>query len=293
MTVEIDPGLLATTTETPALAESASVARRRVPVMAKVAGGFLLLLIVAAVLADLLPLADPQGNIGDPRTKPFTSWPEWLGTDRFGRSQLSRVIFGARVSLTAGVSATALAFVLGVPIGVLAGFRQRRTDAVVSLFTDALLAFPGLVVLIALAALFSPGLATIVIGLAIIALPSMVRLSRGNALRVSKLDFVAAARVSGLRNRTIVLREILPNVVAPVASYALAITAVLIVAETSASYLGVGVKATTPSWGAMIFTAQPDLERYPYLVGVPAAVLFVTVMCMNVVGEYVRTRNVT
>jgi peptide/nickel transport system permease protein len=251
---------------------------------------WLIAFVVLAIVADLLPLEDPGVRVDSiaARAKPFTAFPEFLGTDRLGRSVLSRVIYGSRISLTVGLASAALAMVVGGTIGMLAGYRRRRTDAIVGTFTDAALAFPPLVFLLALAAARGPGWSSMIIGLAVIGTPTFIRLSRANSIRYSQEEFVMAARVVGARDRSIVFRELLPNVLPPVAAYALLIVAVLITAEASLSFLGLGVPPPTPSWGVMISDGRQDLSKHPHLVFVPCVILFITIFAVNTVGDWAR-----
>jgi peptide/nickel transport system permease protein len=264
--------------------------RRRRRAAHWIALAWLGLVVFLTIFADLLPLADPSVDVDEGTVGPFSAWPEFLGTDRLARSQLSRAIYGARVSLTVGVASALIGMLVGGAIGVLAGYSRRKFDAVVGVVTDSFLAFPALVLLIALTAVLRPSVGTLIVGLSLVSLPSYVRLTRANTLRFVNREFVVAARAIGSKPGKIVLRELVPNVVAPVAAYLPLITATLIIAESSLSFLGLGVRPPTPSWGNMIADGQAYLRAQPFLVFVPAAVLFVTVGSINVIGEWLRSR---
>ncbi|MET0780821.1 MAG: ABC transporter permease [Microbacterium sp.] len=249
--------------------------------------GFVLLL---AIFADLLPIADSSANIEPSFTPPFQSWPEFLGTDQLGRSVVSRLVYGARVSLAVGLISALLGMALGLLLGMLAG-TQRRADHVVSLFNDSLLAFPGIVFLLALGAAMGPGMRPLIIGLTLFSLPVFVRLSRANTKLVKHREYVEAARLIGASNTRVLTREILPSVLRPVMAYAVVVLAGLMVAEASVSFLGLGVVPPTPSWGGMIAAGQPQLRTDPELVLVPAVVLFLTVFSFGVIGRWLRRKT--
>jgi peptide/nickel transport system permease protein len=248
---------------------------------------WVVLVIVCAILAPLLPIADPNKAVTTQSIPPFHQWPEFLGTDQLGRSQLSRIIFGARVSLTVSVIAVAIGFVIGMTMGVLAA-AYRWPDRVVGVITDATLAFPGIVLILALGAALGPGLKPLLIGLTIFAVPAVARLSRANAKVVVNREHVQAAQLAGAKPRRWLTREVLPSVVRPAIPYCLLLLAVLMVAEASVSFLGLGIRPPTPSWGSMISDGQPALSSESYQVFVPAAVLFLTVFCVTVVGRWLR-----
>jgi peptide/nickel transport system permease protein len=248
------------------------------------------LVVLLALLANVLPLPDPAVDRGHGASGPFRDWADVLGTDRLGRSQLSRLIFGARVSLAVGTASAVLGMIIGGAIGVLAGYSRRKFDAVVGILTDSFLAFPALILLIALTAVLSPSIPTLIIGLSLVSLPSFIRLTRANTLRFVNREFVLAARAVGAKPGRIVLRELVPNVIAPVAAYLPLVTATLIIAESSLSFLGLGIRPPTPSWGTMIADGQESLRTRPFLVFVPAAILFITVFAINTIGEWLRSR---
>jgi peptide/nickel transport system permease protein len=264
--------------------------RRRRPIGIVLACTWLVAIVGAAVIVDLLPIIGPQESAAGPRLAPFQMWPEFLGTDAVGRSQVSRVLHGGRVSLLVGFGAGMAGLTIGGFIGMLAGVSRRRFDAVVGFFTEIMLAFPGLVLLLGMAAILGPGLATVLISLSLFSIPAFIRISRANTLRVVQSEFVTAARAIGTSRTRILLREIMPNVLPPVLAYAPLVIAGLIVAEASLSYLGVGLVAPTPSWGSSIAMGETDFRRHPYMVFVPAAPLFLTVLSVSVVGQWLQRR---
>lgn len=266
--------------------------RRRRPFGLLLAGSWLGLVLLTAVFAGLLPLADPSVDAGiGSRVAPFTTWPEFLGTDGLGRSQLSRVVYGARVSLAAGAASVGVAFVLGLAVGVSAGYFRGKWDTVVGVLIDTLLSFPALVFLMALAATMQPGVGTLVVGLSLVAFPAFARLARANTLQFARSEFVLATRGLGAKTRTILTKEIVPNVVPSLLAYAGVVGAALILAEASLSFLGLGVRPPTPSWGGMIAEGVRELRTQPHMVLVPSAALFLTIFSLNVVGEHFRSRT--
>lgn len=252
---------------------------------------WVLLIGLLALTADRLPFLHPYTlPIGDPRVGPGFRLTEPLGTDYIGRSQLSRVIFGARVTLTVGIVSVGIGMVVGGLLGMVAGYVRGQVDAVVGVLTDALLAFPPLILLLALTGVLTQSLRTLVIALSILSIPSFVRLARAQTLVLAQREFVLAARAIGATNIRILFREILPNVVLPVGSYAFIIIAAVMVAEGSLSFLGLGIPPPRPSWGGMIAAGRDFLGDYPWEVFVPAAPLLLTVLSFNVIGDWARRR---
>ena len=245
-----------------------------------------------AILAPFLPIASYDEVVGPPRLPPElgAGIDLLLGTDQIGRSMLSRVIYGGQVSLVVGTAAAAAGVILGMALGLLAGYFRKTIDWIVSLSADVVLSFPALVLLLAITAIFSPSVWTMLIGLAIASTPTFVRLTRANTMAWSSRDFVRAARNMGATDSRILLREILPNVVPSIAAYLPLVIAALIVAEGSLSFLGLGIPPPIPSWGGMINSGAADLRMAPYLVFVPATVLFLTVFALNQAGEHLRLR---
>ena len=251
------------------------------------------IVVVFAVLAPLLPLQRPGYlPLSAPsyvRPNLFSSHP--LGTDSFGRDYLARLIWGSRISLIVGLGCTAVGLALGTGLGLVAGYYKGRVEAVLNLLTDSLLAFPPLVFLLALVAVLRPSLKSLFIAFALLTVPTIIRLAKANTFVFTQRDFVLAAEALGARHRRIICREVLPNVLRPLLSYSMVIVASLIVAEASLSFLGLGIKPPSPSWGNMIAESQTVLQRDPHAILVPASVLFLTVFAFNRLGEAGRARR--
>jgi peptide/nickel transport system permease protein len=270
----------------PSADAGARPSKRRRPAV-WLAGGWIGLVLLAAVFADLLPLASPNENLTPRATAPFQMWPEFLGTDRLGRSVLTRLAFGARVSFAVGLVSALVGMTIGVALGLAAGM-ARTADHAIGVLADSILAFPAIVALLALSAAMGPGIVPLITGLSVFAVPPFVRLARATTLQVKEQAFVKASRLLGASTTTVVLREILPSVIRPVLAYFVAVLATLIVAEASVSYLGLGVPPPTPTWGGMIAAGESQLSREPFLVFVPATVLFVTILSIGVIGRRLR-----
>lgn len=267
------------------------VVRKRRSLLVYLSVLWLVVLIAAALLADVLPLAPFATPVAAPRLGPqFGSLDLLLGTDTLGRSMLSRIIYGARVSLVVGTVAGLVGFVIGSLIGLFAGYFGKRLDAGVSLVADAMLAFPPLILLLALASILEPSVPTILLGLTLLVIPAFIRLSRANTMSWSSREFIRAARNIGAGNFRILFREILPNLLAPLAAYLPIVMAALIVAEGSLSFLGLGIPPPQPSWGGMINDGKDAIATSPHLVFVPALVIFFTVFALNQVGDHLRTK---
>jgi peptide/nickel transport system permease protein len=273
--------------------------RERRPWVLWLAASWLAITLALALAADWLPIADPNTNVTPTTVPPFHQWPEFLGTDQLGRSVISRLIYGARVSLAVGVAAALCGMCIGVGLGLLAG-SKRRAEGPVGVITDSALAIPGIVLLLALSAslgptfgtpAFDPGVATLVIGLTIFAIPAFTRLSRANTKLVINREYVEASKLLGARPRRWLLREVLPSVLRPVLPYAVVVLAALMVAEASVSFLGLGVVPPTASWGGMIQAGRANLADHPEFVYIPAAVLFITVYSFGLLGRWLRAKS--
>ncbi|WP_214104050.1 ABC transporter permease [Acrocarpospora catenulata] len=262
--------------------------RRRRDLAVVVAAVWLTLIVLAAIFADLLPIPAPDAISSQFSLAPGLRLENPLGTDTLGRDQLARVIYGARVSLAVAIGATLLALTAGTVLGMVAGYLRGLTDSVFEIGTNVLLAFPPLIFLIALAAVTPPSILTLVVGLAIIGVPTFARIARANTIAFANREFVTASTAMGATNIRVLTRDILPNVMLPVTSFALLVAAALVVAEGSLSFLGLGVPPPAPSWGGMIAAARDQLADHPHLVAVPGGFFFLTVFSLNSLGDYAR-----
>jgi peptide/nickel transport system permease protein len=251
--------------------------------------GLAILAIVAicAIFAPVLAPYDPLAQDYLALTEP-PSAEHLLGTDDLGRDVLSRIIYGSRVSLLVGVIAVGIAVVLGVTLGLTAGYSRGILDDVVMRIVDALQAFPGLILALAIAAALGPGIEKAMIAIGIVATPAMARLTRAQTLAIREREFVQAAQVIGQSPFGIVTRHIWPNVTAPIIVQATLLVATAIVTEAGLSFLGVGVVPPTPSWGSMIRTGSQYLEVAPWMSFVPGIAIFATVLAFNFVGDGLR-----
>lgn len=266
-------------------------AHKRRSIVVYVCYGWLALILLCAVLADVLPIAAYAQPVGRSRLLPGGGSVDLLlGTDSYGRSMLSRLVHGARVSLLVGTMAAVIGAIMGTALGLLGGYLRGRVDWFVTLIGDSMLAFPPLILLLTLTSILSPSVTTIVLGLAIVTVPTFVRLTRASTINWSAREFVRAAKNMGAGDGRILVREILPNVLPTLGAYFPIVVAALIVAEGSLSFLGLGIPPPQPSWGGMIDDAKNAIATAPHLVLIPAAVIFVTVFSLNQVGDHLRHR---
>jgi peptide/nickel transport system permease protein len=239
------------------------------------------------VFAPVIAPYDPVKQFVGPQLGP-PSAAHWFGTDEIGRDVLSRVVFGARASLLAGVASVLISLAIGVPAGLLAGYAGGKTDMLISRVTDALLACPFLILAIALAAFLGPSLSNAMIAIGISATPVFVRLTRGTALAVKAEDFVLAARAIGNSPLRIAVRHVLPNIVPPLLVQATLAIAAAVIAEASLSFLGLGQQPPEPSWGSMLNTAKNYIDNAPWMAVWPGLSIFVLVLSFNLVGDGLR-----
>jgi len=246
-------------------------------------------LYLAALLAPLIAPHDPIA-IGDLVETGFLppSSEYWLGTDRFGRDVFSRILYGARISLSIGFVATAISVTVGLLLGAVAGYLGGRVDAVLMRFTDMVLAFPRLILLILVVALFEPSLSVIIIVLGLTQWPGTTRIVRGDVLSLREREFIDAARALGMSGPRIILRHLVPNVLAPVIVAATLGIGNTIVLEAGLSFLGLGVPEPTPSWGKMVAEGSEVLFNAWWLATFPGLAIVVTVLAFNLVGDGLR-----
>lgn len=245
-------------------------------------------MVLAALLAPLLAPHDPlRGDLrGAYLLPPGSNFP--LGTDTQGRDVLSRVLHGARVSLVVGLISQSIAALLGVSLGLISGYYGRWVDALVMRLADITLAFPTLLLLIAIAAAVNPSLLVVFVVIGAVGWASMARLVRSQVLVLRGADYVTASRALGAPDRRILLRHLLPNVRAQVIVAATLGAAGAMMAEAALSFVGLGVKPPTPSWGGMVADGRDLLRVAPWVSVVPGIALGLTVLGFNLVGEALR-----
>jgi peptide/nickel transport system permease protein len=250
------------------------------------------LLVLVAVLAGRLAPHDPNVGYAEGLTElgapvpPNAQFP--LGTDTLGRDVLSRLIYGARVSLTVGFLSNGLAVVIAVALGATAGYLGGGAEGIIMRFTDVMMAFPTLLLTMALAAILRPGIDILIVIIAVVYWVYLARIVHGRVLSIKASDFVLAARAVGCPRRRILTRHILPHLTSEVIVYATLGVASVIVMEASLSYLGLGIPLPTAAWGGMISEGQTYFRSAPWLVLAPGALLVVTVLAINLMGDGLR-----
>lgn len=248
------------------------------------------MVVVLAVTANLLPLRSPV----EADFTVLSSWPDashWFGTDQLGRDIFSRAAFGARISLVVGLLAPAIGLGAGVFLGMIAGYFRGRAEAVIVAVMDAIMAFPGILVVLAVTAYVGANTAVLILLLGFLTIPSFMRVARANTLVFAEREFVLAARAMGATHRRVLMLEILPNVILPMLIYALLVVSRIIVIEGVLSFLGLSVPPPQPTWGNMIAAGQADLATLPYIALIPSALMFFTVLSINLIGEHLRART--
>ena len=243
--------------------------------------------VVLAVAAPLVAPHDPLATDWRAVRKP-PSASHFFGTDELGRDVLARVIWGARASLMAGLVSVSIAVAVAVPLGLVSGYLGGVVDGLVMRIIDAMLAIPFLVLAIALAAFLGPNLTNAMIAIGVVQTPIFTRLTRGQALAVKHEDYIEAARAVGNPDHRILLRHILPNILAPILVQATLAIAAAIIAEASLSFLGLGQQPPAPSWGSMLNTATRFLSQAPWMAVWPGLAIFSLVLSFNLLGDGLR-----
>jgi len=249
------------------------------------------LLVLAALFADIIPgLPSPSEKIGSFAQGPDLTLGGLLGTDGVGRSNLSRIIHGARISLTIAVCSTLIGLLIGLLVGMLAGYYRGWVEGIGNVIANTLAAVPPLILLLALVAAIGATLWGITISLGVLIADLYIRVTKGAVIANAQREYVLAARSLGARDLRIMLREILPNLIPVLAAIIPISMAVLVVVEGSLSFLGYGIPAPDPSWGGMIAAGADTIRRSPVVVAAPAITLFLTVFSFNVIGDYLGNR---
>ncbi len=259
---------------------------RRSP-SALIGGTILLIVVLSALLAPVLSTSDPiKTNQRSSLQAPSLEHP--MGTDRFGRDIFTRVLYGGRISLPVGIVSVAIAAIIGVLLGLIAGFYGGWPDAVIMRMVDLLLAFPGILLALAIVAILGDSLVNLMIAVGISSIPDYVRITRGSVLSIREREFVQAARAVGSRNGAIVLRHILPNVMTPLIVLITLGIASAIITASALSFLGLGIKPPTPEWGNMLAEGRAFLQRAWWVAFFPGLAIMVTVFAINLLGDGLR-----
>ena len=247
---------------------------------------WMIFVFVAAAFASLLPFSPTDMDMLERRAP--ASALHWLGTDGLGRDELARLIHGARISLTVGLCAPIIGITIGGALGMLAGYFRGRFESLVVGSMDVLLAFPPLILALAVTAYLGQSILNLTCILGVLGIPAFMRVARAATLTLARREFVIAAQALGATHARILLRELLPNVFLPLFAFFLLGVAVTIVVEGALSFLGLGVPPPVSSWGSMIGEARESLEMAPRLAFIPAITMFLTVLSFNLVGDTLR-----
>jgi len=281
----IAAGLPATAVRTPWSEFRRKFMRQHVAV---IAGVFVLLLVAAAILAPWIAPDDAENFSDYERLNALPSWRHWFGLDPLGRDIFSRILMGARISLTAGFVSVAVGALIGTALGLVAGYREGWWDRIIMRLCDVLFAFPGILLAIGIVAILGGGMTNVIIAVAVFSIPTFARLVRGNTLSLKHLTYVEAARSVGASGWTIVVRHIFPGTIAAVVVYFSLRIGTSIITAASLSFIGMGAQPPTPEWGAMLNEARADMTRAPHVAIFPSLAIFVTVLAFNLLGDGLR-----
>ncbi|MGO7583549.1 ABC transporter permease [Rhizobium ruizarguesonis] len=251
---------------------------------------FLTVLIISSVFVEFIPLVRASFPYGD-----FSQGPEWslnglFGTDALGRSILSRVLYGARTTLAIVSVATLISLVIGMTLGMLAGFYRGPVERIVDLYANSMASLPPILVILALISVTGNSVFTMMLALGLLDIGTYARIAKGGVIAQNDRDYVLAARAMGASDMRLLLREILPNLVPALTAIVPPLMAGLIITEGSLSFLGYGIPAPAPSWGGMIASSTDLLSRFPLLIFGPIVAIVLTVYSLNTVGDCLARR---
>jgi glutathione transport system permease protein len=256
--------------------------------VALVAAAFVLLLVVVAILGPWIVPYDAENFFDYDKLNARPSWQHWFGVDALGRDIFSRIVMGARISLTAGFVSVAIGAVVGTVLGLLAGYFEGWWDRVIMRICDVLFAFPGILLAIGIVAILGGGMANVIVAVAVFSIPTFARLVRGNTLALKHLTYIEAARSIGASDGTIIGRHIFPGTISAVVVYFSLRIGTSIITAASLSFLGMGAQPPTPEWGAMLDAARSEMLTAPHAAIFPALAIFFTVLAFNLLGDGLR-----
>jgi glutathione transport system permease protein len=256
--------------------------------VAVIAGIFVVLLVVLAIVAPLIVPYDAENFFDYDSLNARPSAKHWFGVDPIGRDIFSRILMGARISLTAGFVSVAVGALIGTALGLIAGYREGWWERVIMRLCDVLFAFPGILLAIGIVAILGGGMFNVIIAVSIFSIPTFARLVRGNTLSLKHLTYVEAARSVGASDWTIVLRHIFPGTIAAVVVYFSLRIGTSIITAASLSFIGMGAQPPTPEWGAMLNEARSDMMTAPHVAIFPSMAIFLTVLAFNLLGDGLR-----
>lgn len=256
--------------------------------VALASGAFVVAVVIVAVLAPFIAPYDAESYFDYDQLNARPSAAHWFGVDSLGRDIFSRILMGARLSLSAGFAAVAVGAVVGSLLGLAAGWFGGLWDRFIMRACDVLLAFPGLLLAIGIVAVLGPGMSNVVIAVAVFSVPTFARLVRGNTLALKRLTYVEAARSIGAPDWTIILRHVFPGTVSVVLVYFTLRIGTSIVTAASLSFLGMGAQPPAPEWGAMLSEARADMAVAPHVAMFPSLAVFFTVLAFNLLGDGLR-----
>jgi len=252
------------------------------------AGIFVLLLVIVAVIAPWVVPYDAEDFFDYDSLNALPSLAHWFGVDSLGRDIFSRILMGARISLTAGFVSVAAGALIGTALGLVAGYYEGWWDRIIMRLCDVLFAFPGILLAIGIVAILGGGMINVVVAVSIFSIPTFARLVRGNTLSLKHLTFIEAARSIGASDWTIVTRHIFPGTIAAVVVYFSLRIGTSIITAASLSFIGMGAQPPTPEWGAMLNEARADMMTTPHVAIFPSLAIFLTVLAFNLLGDGLR-----
>lgn len=252
--------------------------------------GWLIVVVLMAIVGKYLPfIADPNERDADAIAL-GPGWDHWFGTASFGQDVFARVVHGSRISLFVGFMVTAIGILIGGTLGLFAGYYKGWFDSLVRLVISVTLSIPALLLVIFIVAVRSQSLWNVILAVSLLAIPALARIVRASTLQVADRDYVRAAQVLGNKRLSILFREVLPNVMPTLVSFAFLTFGIILVAESSLSFLALSVEAPTITWGSIIGEGRIKFDETPHMVFLPGAVLFLTVLSLNFVGDQLLKR---